>query len=583
MPAPRRFRDVLAAAVEDLTRSGFDSNERVERWMRQLGEAARASLISVASLEQTLRDALAAKYRSMVDQAGVLQFNPGVDRFTLERIKPSLRGELDRRISASANLIRLDRDRAIARTLGRFQGWATSIPAGGGVSAESSKEVKKDISKGLASLPFVERRVLIDQGHKLVAAISDVVARDGGAIAARWRSHWRQAGYDYREDHKDRDEGVFLVRDSWAQRAGLVRKGAPGYADEVTQPAQEPFCRCYWIWLYSLRELPADMLTAKGRQSLLAVEGREEVRAARLGRADDASEGASGHQLQEVTFRNRGKLHYGLLDKQGERQWLRAACSCPGSQRGTLTRGAAIVCEGWEKANCGGRKGRDDDTADPKMTQREAVYGPVWSNRQTRCVRCSMFVLGPRLYDDNACTAVAGRIAAHGHCRLFEPTAEPRSYAAPPHAGGLGENAGALAQAVELDQLGYLDGLSGGVREIADVDNWNSTYDADRDDITLQAKFSGKAFADKVQTFLHEAGHRGQEVDAGTYQAFVRLGMDKLSSFVAIANPTHLKDFARHGIDNVAEEVFAESYSRSMLGLELPAELAEFWQTRLAE
>jgi hypothetical protein len=208
----------------------------------------------------------------------------------------------------------------------------------------------------------------------------------------------------------------------------------------------------------------------------------------------------------------------------------------------------------------------------------------VWSNRQTRCVRCSMFVLGPRLYDDNACTAVAGRIAAHGHCRLFEPSAEPRSYAAPTHdIAGLGENAGALAQAVELDQLGYLDGLSGGVREIADVDNWNSTYDADRDDITLQAKFSGKAFADKVQTFLHEAGHRGQEVDAGTYQAFVRLGMDKLSSFVAIANPTHLKDFARHGIDNVAEEVFAESYSRSMLGLELPAELAEFWQTRLAE
>jgi hypothetical protein len=545
MPAPHRFREVLAAAVEDLTRNGFDSSERLERWMRQLGEAARASLISAASLEQTLRDALTARYRRMVDQGGALRFNPGVDRFTLERIKPSLRGLLDRRITASADLIRLNREQAIARTIGRFQGWATSIPAGGGVSAESGKTVKKDVSKSLAQLPFVERRVLIDQGHKLVAAISDVVARDGGAIAGRWRSNWRQPGYDYREDHKDRDDLIYLVRDSWAHRAGLVRKGRAGYAGDVTQPAQEPYCRCYWVWLYSLRELPEDMLTAKGKQSLMAVEGREEVRAARTGRADGVPPNSAGPGSHVVDF---------VADP------------------GTNSAPNAAADNTWARSD-----------AAAKMTQREAVYGPVWANKPTRCVRCSMFVLGPRLFDDNACTAVEGRIHAHGHCRLFEPATEPRAYAASPHDilghSRAGENIRAFQEAADLDQLGYLEGLAG-VREVADVNQWNSDYDPDRDGITLQAKFNGKSFYDKVQTLLHEAGHRGQEVDADTYEAFKRMGENKLSFFVAIANPTHLKDFERHGIKDIAEEVFAESYARSMLGLEMPAELAEFWQER---
>ena len=52
-------------------------------------------------------------------------------------------------------------------------------------------------------------------------------------------------------------------------------------------------------------------------------------------------------------------------------------------------------------------------------TQREAVYTPWWPTRTGRCQRCSMFVPGidPR---HNRCTAVAGDIAIHGHCKLFE-------------------------------------------------------------------------------------------------------------------------------------------------------------------
>ena len=153
------------------------------------------------------------------------------------------------------------------KTLRRFQGWSTSIPPGG--SAEPDKQkAKSDIRKGLASLPFVERRVLIDQGRKLGAAINATVAEGGGAIAGIWRSNFRQPGYDYREDHKERDNQVYLVRGSWAQERGLVKVGTAGYIDDITQPAEEPFCRCRYIYLYHLRQMPDEMITAKGRTEL---------------------------------------------------------------------------------------------------------------------------------------------------------------------------------------------------------------------------------------------------------------------------------------------------------------------------
>ena len=292
------FQEVLAAAIADMAEFGFDQIERVDRWTRELRAAAERSLISPESLEQQLRDGLAGAYRKLVDEGGIFKMHPGIERFTLERIRPALRSELDRRIMASANLIKLNRAQAIEKTLQRFQGWSTSIPPGG-VSGETKAEVKATVRKSLAALPFEERRVLIDQSHKLIAAINETVAADGGAIAGSWVSHFRTPGYQFRPDHKERDGLVYLIRDSWAHQAGLVRKGpvhkgpadsksAGLYYDEITAVGQEPFCRCYLIFFYALRDLPEEMLTAKGKDALASVQGREEVRSARTARADDA-------------------------------------------------------------------------------------------------------------------------------------------------------------------------------------------------------------------------------------------------------------------------------------------------------
>jgi hypothetical protein len=62
---------------------------------------------------------------------------------------------------------------------------------------------------------------------------------------------------------------------------------------------------------------------------------------------------ATDTELKKVTIRGRGKAHRGLIRTTGERQYLIVACSCPGSQRGTLEKKCVIIADGWEKANCG--------------------------------------------------------------------------------------------------------------------------------------------------------------------------------------------------------------------------------------
>jgi hypothetical protein len=196
-------------------------------------------------------------------------------------VKPELRAELDRRILASADLIRLNREVSIERTLQRFAGWSTSIPAGG-APVSQGKEAKKTVLKGISSLPFEERRVVIDQSHKLVNSLDEIIAQDGGAIAAVWQ-HVKEIGYDQRPWHRARDGKVFVFRDNWALKQGLVKLAGLTYTDAIVDakgrpdgPSTPVYCRCTWgDILYSLddiAEVAPEMLTAKGKAALAQVD-----------------------------------------------------------------------------------------------------------------------------------------------------------------------------------------------------------------------------------------------------------------------------------------------------------------------
>jgi hypothetical protein len=267
------FYETITAAINDVTTNGFDSQKRIDDWVARIKKAAEASLIPRSQMDAHLREALKTIYSRMVTRGGIFRYHPGVERYTIEKLKPSMKRELDRKIAASADLIKLNREETIAKTLRRFQGWATSVPAGGSENVER-RDTKASVGKALKSLPFEERRVLIDQGHKLISSINQVVAEGSNAIAAIWHSNWRQMNYDYRKDHKERDGKVYLIKDTWATQRGLVKPGDAGWWDGITKPAEEVFCRCYAEYIYSIRKLPPDMLTQKGKGELERAQAR---------------------------------------------------------------------------------------------------------------------------------------------------------------------------------------------------------------------------------------------------------------------------------------------------------------------
>jgi len=167
------FQEVLTEAVNEFIRFGFDNQERLDYWIKELRQAAVKSLVSEDQLRRELEKSLKGAYDRLVTKGGLV--SKDVSRFTVDRLTPKLRQELDRRIMASANLIKLNREESISNTLRRFAGWATSIPPGGSKVVDRREE-KKQIKKDLGLLPFKERRVIIDQTHKLINNIKEVVA-----------------------------------------------------------------------------------------------------------------------------------------------------------------------------------------------------------------------------------------------------------------------------------------------------------------------------------------------------------------------------------------------------------------------
>lgn len=266
----RAFTRKVREAVRYFLRNGYSSREELERWQSIIRDAAEGET-SGDFLDRVSRH-LRHTYGMQISRAKALKRHPGVSRFTLNYIEPKLRTELDRRILASVDLIKLNRQKAIATTLSRFSGWASSIPSADSIALRGVQgamlKTAEHIQKSAEQVDFEARRVMIDQNHKLIANIDNVIATDNNAIAAVWHSHWRQPGYDYRRDHKERDQLTYLIRGNWAQKKGYIKPGNAGYLDEITQTGEEVFCRCYVSYIYNLRSIPQEMLTKKGRQFL---------------------------------------------------------------------------------------------------------------------------------------------------------------------------------------------------------------------------------------------------------------------------------------------------------------------------
>ncbi|MFW0766702.1 hypothetical protein ACN0IV_12765 [Trabulsiella odontotermitis] len=259
---PKTLFQVLTEAVNYYVANGWDSEKSLLEWSRKLRIAATREAPDV----DVARKHLTSIYSRLVLDGGALKDQPpdGPTRIQLNKLKPQFREELNKRIFSSANLIKLNRDQAVERTVQRFQGWVTSIPPDG-VSEIDKVAQKQAFRKSVSDLDFISRRVAIDQGHKLTSNVKYLLSVQSGAIAFQWHSNWRRPGYDYRIDHKDRDTLIYLIRDSWAVEQGLI-KPVNGFYDEITAAGEEVFCSCGVFPIYAPQKLPIEFLTEKGKR-----------------------------------------------------------------------------------------------------------------------------------------------------------------------------------------------------------------------------------------------------------------------------------------------------------------------------
>lgn len=260
-----KFKDALYDHAEALIRIGKANPSRMEEILanlRRLGNewADELAFQDVRQMRAELRQTFNA-----FCAGGYKREMPTIKPYRIDRIKPIIRAELDRRIASSASLIKINRQNMIAESIQRFAGWST------GDIASKVSPPREVVSTDKKASDFTVRRVRIDQRQKLRANIADITAKETGAIAFYWRGKM-----DERERplHKKRNGKLYLLTDTWATKQGLIKasKDAPraefAESKDDGMPGIPIFCRCHAEYVFDLDELPESALTEKGRAKI---------------------------------------------------------------------------------------------------------------------------------------------------------------------------------------------------------------------------------------------------------------------------------------------------------------------------
>ena len=124
------FRKLLMEGLRKFATEGYRSELELQEWVARLHLALEREIPSDEESNRMLATVLGSAYAREL-KSGIFKRVPGVSQYMLDRVAPYLRAELDKRIFASADLIRLRKRAVIDTTLQRFSGWVSSVPPEG--------------------------------------------------------------------------------------------------------------------------------------------------------------------------------------------------------------------------------------------------------------------------------------------------------------------------------------------------------------------------------------------------------------------------------------------------------------------
>jgi len=244
----RKIDDLVARALK---------GEDVQTLLYQLGY-----FIDVLPVKD-VTPVIKRKFTSQIDYKN-LHKRHDIAPYVIAALYFLFRDERDNRIDSAKRLAKMRREEAKETVLRRFAGWVSSIPVSRTIS--NKQEIVNFISKPIKELPKHDKTIADDQARKMVSNMDAIVARECGAIGYYWHSNFRVPGYNYRKEHKHLDiDGKFIIlKDSWAYKDGLIKRGNEIFQDDIEQPGELPNCKCSSKYVYVLENVPKDCLTNKG-------------------------------------------------------------------------------------------------------------------------------------------------------------------------------------------------------------------------------------------------------------------------------------------------------------------------------
>lgn len=228
---------------------------------------------------------LTAAYRRY-QKDGYKKYNKNLVGWRLKELKESFRRELKKRIKLNAELIapyKSDLKKLVEK---RFVG----AMSGGKMSVKDLKSMLK-LSATLKSRNKKVSNTLKDQKMKMISEFGRLTAEKYKAIGFQWSTrdddlvagnpsgHYpKVSNPQIHGNHYERDEKVFLFKDSWAVKNGYINKARAGKEDsflwaediEDGMPGMPINCRCEALYIYTIEELVDDFfidcLTPKGEE-----------------------------------------------------------------------------------------------------------------------------------------------------------------------------------------------------------------------------------------------------------------------------------------------------------------------------
>ena len=254
--------------AEDLTkkdRMSSASGKALDRLLatyRNISDEEIRSFIN--SLEPDLRREYKKAYYQYVN-GGYKVFHPGIRAYRIEDMKPLYRKAVQNSVDNSVALIKTQNQDFIRTMQDRFRNWATiPSPEMRGLSSNPEKVVSY-LRNSVLQAPEIRKEmtahqhfIVEDQTRKLISNMNDITAKEAGAVAFVWHNR-RDAKVTGRPggknkpsakhgDHWEREGKLYLIKDSWAIRKGLLKKTKNvGYDIDIADglPGIPIACRCY--------------------------------------------------------------------------------------------------------------------------------------------------------------------------------------------------------------------------------------------------------------------------------------------------------------------------------------------------